>query len=256
VREKIMGKKNANNAIDFARLFAVKAKLTEQDRAQTPPPSPVSEVLPVAPVVAEPAAAEPLDALPAVAHEAVDQEVIVPVAPQLVTEETPVPESVSEVRVIPEAAPEAAAVAPALASRKTPRGTQGRGGAIIALPEPVIAANVDEAESTYLRIGMPRELHARVRAFAALSGQTPPGFVRDLFGRVTPEFDSSKPMAQLAVLARTAVPVVQRERRVDVRMQIPVTEDLHGRLQKFAALRGQTLGASMLDVLEAHAPTL
>ncbi len=108
----------------------------------------------------------------------------------------------------------------------------------------------------FLRVGMSRALHERLRALSALRGQSPTSLVRELFDRVTPVFDVRLPMSKLSMEAREAVPMVPRERRIDARMQVPVTEDLHRRMQQFAALRAQTLAAGMLDVLEAHAPTL
>jgi len=191
-----MGKKNANNAIDFARIFAVKDKLAQQEDPR-------------------------------------DSGIVLALAASVANNESPPrAEVVTSARTIEEQEGEA----------QTPQ-----------IPQQPVKGLLGE---TFLRIGMSRELHERVRAFAALRGQPSTTMVRELFERVTPTFDLKTAMPTLAVLAREAVPMVRRERRVDVRMQIPVTEHLHRRMQQFAALRTQTLGASMLDVLEAHAPSL
>ena len=63
-------------------------------------------------------------------------------------------------------------------------------------------------------------------------------------------------MAALVSQARAVLGTAPREKRVETRMQVPTSEDLHRRLQQFAALRSQTLGASMLDILETHAPAI
>lgn len=216
-----MGKKTANNAIDFTRLFAMKDQLARREELED---------------VRDPS-----------------------VVLTAVTAEAPAEAPIAELRA---AAPAIEAVTIHEPTARTQMAAANSTQALAEMagvaspPSATVRPLAADASPTFLRIGMSRDLHERVRAFAAVQGQPPTVLVRDLFERVTPVFDASAPMASLAACARGVVPAVVRERRVDMRMQIPVSDDLHRRMQQFAALRAQTLGASMLDVLEAHAPPL
>jgi hypothetical protein len=102
-----------------------------------------------------------------------------------------------------------------------------------------------------LRIGMPRHVHERVRASAALACLPTTTLVRDVLESTAPNFDITAPLSELTRIARSAVPEVGSGRRpIEVRMQVPMSEDLHRRLVQLAALRAQTLSVCLLDLLE------
>jgi len=106
-----------------------------------------------------------------------------------------------------------------------------------------------------LRIGMPRPLHERVRAAAALACVPPTTLVRDLLESAAPHFEPSAPLTELAQIARAAVPEMAAGRQqIEVRMQVPASDDLHRRLLQLAALRAQTLWACLLDLLDHRLP--
>ena len=221
-----MARKNSNAAIDFTRLFAMKDQLARQGDL------PVGNIAPA--LIATPLTSIENDQPRT--HSTESGEVIGEAA------NTEVGANIGEQQ------PDDSVLVAATANDPTRESD---------LLTAASRASVQEGtRETFLRIGMSRSLHARIRAFSSLNARSPTALVRELFERVTPEFDLQVPMADLAAAARAAVPTVSRERRVDIRMQVPVTEHLHRRLQQFAALRGQTLGSSMLDVLEAHAPGL
>jgi hypothetical protein len=106
-----------------------------------------------------------------------------------------------------------------------------------------------------LRIGMPRHLHERVRASAALACLPTTALVRAVLESATPHFDVTAPLADLTRVARSAFPEAGSGRRpIEVRMQVPMAEDLHRRLVQLAALRAQTLSVCLLDLLEDRLP--
>lgn len=111
-------------------------------------------------------------------------------------------------------------------------------------------------ESIVLRVGLPKGLHERVRAMAALRGKAPADFARDELERTVPKFDAATPLAVLARAAQAAAPAIRERARVDVRMQVPMTSDLHRRVVQLAALRRQTLAACMVEVFEALVPAM
>lgn len=226
-----MKKKNANNAIDFERLFAVKDQLQRDESATTDPVDPSGAFLRAVPtLVSEPVANN---------EQASSVEVT--------TSEPPAAEVVDLLPELPVSAPLTKPLTTTV-KRQTKK--------VVDVLGPPSKPDSAAGGEMFLRVGMSRALHERLRALSALRGQSPTSLVRELFDRVTPVFDVRLPMSKLAVEAREAVPMVPRERRIDARMQVPVTEDLHRRMQQFAALRAQTLAAGMLDVLEAHAPLL
>ncbi len=106
-----------------------------------------------------------------------------------------------------------------------------------------------------LRIGMPRQLHERVRASAALACVPPTTLVRDLLESAAPRFEPGAPLTELAQVARAAVPErAAGPQPIEVRMQVPASDDLHRRLLQLAALRAQTLWACLLDLLDHRLP--
>ncbi len=232
-----MKKKNANNAIDFAKLFAVKDQLHRDEAATT-----AEESEPVDPSGAF------LRAVPALASEPVESNELESPA-EVSTSEASAAEVVDLLPKLPELES-----APLAKPSTTPTKRQTK--KVVDVLGPPSKPDASAGGEMFLRVGMSRALHERLRALSALRGQSPTSLVRELFDRVTPVFDVRLPMSKLAVEARAAVPMVPRERRIDARMQVPVSEELHRRMQQFAALRAQTLAAGMLDVLEAHAPLL
>jgi hypothetical protein len=106
-----------------------------------------------------------------------------------------------------------------------------------------------------LRVGLPRSLHERLRASAALACVPSTAFVRDMLESAAPRFAGNVSLSELSQVARTAFPEASLGRRpIEIRMQVPVTEDLHRRLLQLAALRAQTLGGCMVDLLEHRLP--
>jgi hypothetical protein len=65
----------------------------------------------------------------------------------------------------------------------------------------------------------------------------------------TPIVDPAAALDDLQRSARGAAPTVTSRAVVEVRMQVPISEPLRVRLHQLAALRGQTLGACLADVL-------
>ena len=201
-----MGKKTANSAIDFQKLFEIKERLRPVDalgetpappetHADAPPPAPPSE-----------------DHL--VAADSSDAPASEPAAPG------------GEVLAFP-----APASAPELAPSTPVAEEQGRGEG-----------------DTILRIGMPRALHERIRAVAALQRKPATLLVRELLEQ-TPAIDPKAPFAELRTLALGAAVMTSERARVDVRMQVPIGDDVHARLHQLAALRGETLGSCLIAVL-------
>jgi hypothetical protein len=112
---------------------------------------------------------------------------------------------------------------------------------------------VTPVEST-LRIGMTRELHERIRMVAALQEKPPTVLVRELL-ETLPVFDPTASLRMLSDLARGLAPRLSAAQpRIDTRMQVVLTEEAHFMLHKLAALRTQTLGACLTDLLEARLP--
>lgn len=212
-----MAKKTANHAIDFERLFAVKAQLARQDEAN-------EAVLALERTVvehAEPALAPPCETAPHAVPSLGETSATMANVIDFPTPAIEVDKPVRAAGVGPEAAP-----------------TPGD-------------------EDVLLRIGLSRPLHERLRAFAALEGKSPTILARELLDSNTPVLDRAAPMVALAKAARGAFAVSAAERRrVDVRMQIPVGAALHRRLHQVAALRTQTLGACVIDVFEAAVPAM
>ena len=210
----------ANKAIDFARLFAVKDQVARQ-------------------------AAEDSIVADAGVHASEGQGSVQELPRPFLVEPDQVPESSSVLRapVVEGADDSPSEVVSSLLRKRTSR------------KAPLVT--VEDAPDSTIRVGMPRELHDRVRACAALQGAAPTLFAREVLEQSTPIFDAKAPLAELARKARSVVKVgMGGPRRVDVRMQIPVTEDLHQRLIQLAALRTQTLGTCLLDILEHHVPAM
>ncbi len=214
----------ANKAIDFARLFAVKDQVARQ-------------------------AAEDSIAADAGVHASEGQGSVQELPRPFLVESDRVPESSSAALapVVVEEVKESSSgvVSSPLRNRSGPARSKA----------PLVA--VEDAPDSTIRVGMSRELHDRVRACAALQGAAPTLFAREVLEQSTPIFDAKVSLVELARKARSVVKVgMAGPRRVDVRMQIPVTEDLHQRLIQLAALRTQTLGACLLDILEHHVPAM
>jgi hypothetical protein len=208
---KTMAKKNANNAIDFSRLQAVR------DQLSAVPPLSVS-------VAGELPGEVPMEAANAVLSVTFAEPLLVPAEPELLLEQT--------------------ASSPTQPEPQPPAPTEGS-----ALPtEDVGPADHD---SIVLRIGMSRPLHERIRAASALACKAPASLARELLLKRTPEFPRSTPMTTLAKQARDAFPTLAARPRVDVRMQVPLEVDLHRRLHQLAALRTQTLVACLSELFEA-----
>ena len=226
-----MTKRNANQAIDFARLFAVKDRLALREaEASDGRGAPTRGGEPAPPLEAEPEAAAA--ALPDAVEQGAAAEVVALYLAPAPVEAPSAPE------------PVAAAAAPDVGRGPAPTSAPGTGRAI----EPAEPLG-------RLRVGMPRELHERVRAAAALSCLPPTTFVRDILESTTPRFDAAAPLSGLAQTARAAFPAFGAGRRTtEVRMQVPVSEELHQRLIQLAALRAQTLAACLVDALEHRVP--
>jgi hypothetical protein len=214
-----MRKATAKNAIDFARLYEVKDRFA--GRAMEPPAGDGEKGREGANTGApESSLAEPLP----VAEAAV---VPFPVEPEKVPSIPPAPllEAITALR---------------------PPGLLASDGAPGAAPAPAFGR---------LRIGMPRPLHERVRAAAALACMPPTTLVRDLLESAAPHFEPAAPLTELAQVARAVVPETSAGRQpIEVRMQVPASDDLHRRLLQLAALRAQTLWACLLDLLDHRLP--
>jgi hypothetical protein len=221
-----MGKKNANNAIDFARLFAVKEQVAR--RADESTATAASEALPTVPTEPEVVLRTDVGATDERDADAGAR---------------PASETSAKVLAFPTAAPSEAE--PAVLPVSLESSSTGR------------ADFVQSDRDIFLRIGMTRELHDRLRASAALQGKSVTVYVRDALEASTPMFDTSARLADLARIARAAAPVGSAgPRRSETRMQVPATEVLHRRLVQMAALRSQTLAASLLDLLETQVPAM
>lgn len=213
-----MAKKNANNAIDFTRLLAIKDQL---------------------PTISRPLPAEPERA----ANVSLEEPQPVPTSFNGTVLDFPQRELVADP---PTAALETQGSDPELAS--PPWGEE--------LPPAEVATSADLDQTVILRIGMSRSLHERVKASAALEGKSPAHLARELMSLRTPLFPRSTSMAQLAKQARESFPLNDSRVRVDVRMQVPIDLDLHRRLRQLAALRAQTLVACTFDLFESAVPVM
>ena len=108
-----------------------------------------------------------------------------------------------------------------------------------------------------LRIGISREMHARLVAFAKMGGLSSTQFARELLEQHVPVFRSNACLAELARTARNAFPSVRAEdARAETRMQVPLSDDLYRRVHQLAALRSQPLKPCVMDLLEAHIPEM
>ncbi len=85
---------------------------------------------------------------------------------------------------------------------------------------------------------------------------SPTTLSRTLLDSRTPEFDRGEPMAALAKSAREAFRPTGTPHRTEVRMQIGVDAGLHRRLHQLAALRAQTLIATVTDLFESAVPEM
>jgi hypothetical protein len=223
----IMTKKTAtaNKAIDFARLFAVKDQVARQ-------------------------AAEDNLTADVMARELEEQGRGESARRPFLVEAEKAPESATF--DVPTDGPVVEPSAVAVFDSKAGAGAR-RSTSLPNRKTPLLA--MEDAPNSSIRVGMTRELHSRVRACAALRGAAPTMFAREVLEESTPTFDAKAPLSELARKARSVVAVGKGgPRRADVRMQIPVTDDLHQRLIQLAALRTQTLGACLLDILEHHVP--
>jgi outer membrane biosynthesis protein TonB len=207
-----MAKKNANNAIDFSRLLAVKDNL--------PSLASLPGALEVAPDVE------------------MSKEQSAP-APTGTLLEFPAREQSAE-------APTTLPASPASTVPSSPA----------AFSSPTEDVGTTEPETVVLRIGLSRPLHDRIRACAALEGQTPAHLARQLLSSRTPAFSRATPMVALAKEARESFPASAARMRIEVRMQVPLDIDLHRRLHQLAALRAQTLVACISDLFEASIPAM
>ncbi len=124
----------------------------------------------------------------------------------------------------------------------------------VAMGQGTAALAPEAAVETMLRVGMTRTLHERLRAFAMLQGVSPTTLARTLLDSLAPQFPREEPMASLAKAAREAFPSTGTPHRTEVRMQIGVDAGLHRRLHQLAALRAQTLIASVTDLFESAVP--
>ena len=213
-----MAKKNANNAIDFTRLLAVKDQL------------PALAPLTPAEAEAEPAANTPTSEPP---FETGEHTAAVLDFPRREPSDEPLLEP---------GAPTAAVLD--FPQREPLEGVHLRDA----------DAGPADSQTVVLRIGMSRTLHDRVRASAALEGKSPAHLARELLSNRTPLFPRSTSMAALAKQARDSFPTNAARARVDVRMQVPIDSDLHRRLHQLAALRAQTLVACISDLFDASVP--
>jgi predicted HicB family RNase H-like nuclease len=213
-----MARKTANNAIDFGKIFALKERLAEKEPPGT---NDDAELAPTA------------------------------VAAYRETPSTPAPPSVETPRTALEPPPASVLqLLPPASVEPQPNADESRGVDELAAPPAAEKGRGDA--SGVLRIGMPRKLHDTLRALAALRGRSVTTYVREALEQ-TPEIDPRAPFSELQALARTVAPVVTAHAHIEVRMQVPVSEHVHARLHQIAALRGQTLGACLADVLEARA---
>ena len=227
-----MGKKSANNAINFERLFSVKDQMARHTLALE--------------AVTLPPAGE---------------------GPSQASEEEsrgtpPGPVETDDVAhssdIEPSSSSHACAVA-AVEATSTP-------AAVVAttlqmMPGLEVAANGQAApvseQEVFLRIGMTRGLYDRLRAYASLEGKAANVFAREALEASTPSFEPSAPLPDLVRVARAAAPLgIAGPRRTEIRMQVAATNSLHRRLVQLAALRAQTLAASLLDILEARVPAV
>ncbi len=165
---------------------------------------------------------------------AIEEEPVAKVAPTI---PAPPPAVADEQPVVPVAAPTPAPAPFAM----------GQGTAALA-PE--------AGAEMMLRVGMTRALHERLRAFAMLQGVSPTTLARTLLDSLAPQFPREEPMASLAKAAREAFPPTGTPHRTEVRMQIGVDAGLHRRLHQLAALRAQTLIASVTDLFESAVPAM
>jgi hypothetical protein len=217
--------KNANRAIDFQRLFAVKDQLAKADSVAATAfeaPHAQSDVPPTDP--------PPVGDIAPPQGEGRVTELFVAERPASEAPSAPVKRLAETVR------PGAIAPRPEL------------------VPPPASALAVDGEAVGPLRIGMPKALHHRVRAAAAMACKPPVMMVREVLEQGTPHFDAGESLTDLGEAARGAFPQTDARRTVDVRMQVHVSEDLHQRLVQLAALRAQTLGACLLDALDHQLP--
>jgi hypothetical protein len=212
-----MSKATANKAIDFKRLFAVKDQLASKVEDDVPGDDRVEKGRGNMPSDPSGPQTEPLQAAEVAPVIALPAETLIPA---------------------PDQAPDAGAIT----QLRPPPAFQPSGRPVHdAAPAPVGP----------LRIGMPRHVHERVRASAALACLPTTTLVRDVLESTAPQFDVSAPLSELARVARSAFPEAGSGRRaIEVRMQVPMAEDLHRRLVQLAALRAQTLSVCLLDMLE------
>jgi hypothetical protein len=207
-----MAKKPATAAINFDRIFALKDQLSRHDAAD-----------PKLPALSPEAAGDP--------------------APQPTLEACAAPSLAGH-----RDEAESSRFEPMLhlVSAATPSGRAGQAEQ----PHEPTEQTTTSSFGTF-RVGMPKALHGKLRALAALEARPVTAFVADLLCR-TPDIDPKRPFHQLLERALAIAPVVTERVRIEVRMQVPIDEHVHTRLHQLAALRGQTLSACLMDVLSVH----